>query len=612
MNFPFTEHPCLPAVTREVVVGIVQKYGAQAPAVLQQMETKRREAIALAKRDPLRHGWELEWWKEADALLAQKDTILLANLGGNGSAKTTHAVKRALQVMFDEPGSKVLFLHESDLSSRMVHQKYCYDYLPPEVRPTENWKPKKGVNTRIAYNIDTGFIGSGFSLPNGSSAVFGFYTQDVKIYEGTAWRIIVLDEDAPLSWIDTLLYRLGRAGGKAIWCFTAIKGITPAVHAITAGAKTLRSRPVDPELLPVDHQASENQDWPRGHMPFVQESPREGVKIIYAHSDMNPLSGYDPERGLPAWHGYREIVRLSKGKPVAERERRAYGFSRQNMRTVFPRFSASHIVPVEKMAEILKKPCTRYLVCDPAGNRNFFFIWFAVDQHGRHFVYREWPDVPTFGQWALPSEDSRKWDGIPGPAQQTLGYGVKAYKRMILEAEGWSQVDGVWVPGRRCRGKVLSGEVLSGEEGFVPAEEIFQRFIDPRSGAVNSTAEDSGESSLISRFYEEQRESDGTISGPSMEFEQAYSGSNEDDGLNQITEMLDYDLNEPITHLVNEPRLYVSAACQNLIWALTNYSQHDGGKAACKDPIDTLRYAVLKKCIHVQQGQLGGIAGGGW
>lgn len=587
MQIPFTEHPCLPAVTEPEILAIVERHGARAPEIFEAIERRRVETIAKAAADPLRDGWILEPWRDALKQL-EGDLNLLALFGGNGAGKTFFAVWEAICTIFQVPGARVLFLHESEQSSIDVHQSIVYHYLPPELKPRDGWRPKKTVTTQISYDSKNGFTGNSISFPNGSKAVFGFYNQKVKLYEGGGWTRVVADEDMPLNWLDTLLFRLPRSKGKMLWCFTPIDGITPAIKSVTTGAVTLQSRPVDPDLLPPTHRVDELQDWPLGEMPYIQESTREKTRIMYFHSSMNPLSGYEAAKAI------------GRGKDSITKERRYYGWARNTQRSCFPGFCASHILTAEKMAERLTKPCTHYLVLDPAGARNFYLLWFAVDASGTHYFHREWPDVVNYGEWALPSDDRGKWDGKAGPAQIKVGFGIEQYKKLILEAEGWRRIDGNWVSHNGAPGKPI------------PATPIWQRFIDPRSGVIEAAADDAGESSLIYRFAEEQLDEAGRISGPSMQFEPAYSGKNEDDGLTQIDQMLTFDRTQPLTAMLNEPKIYVSAECGSLIWAMQNYTAHDGPKAASKDPIDALRYAILKKCMHVHSELLAGFSGGGY
>lgn len=594
----FTPHPCLPLPTPAQVEAIIARHGREkAPEVLAEIERRRKETIHLAEKDPFNHGFEFESWRDADRLLALPETRLLANLGANGSAKTTWLVKRAVQKAFLEPESNILLLHETELSSINVHQKFAYRFLPESIRPRDGWKPKKSVSTNIVYDSKGGFAANSLTTPIGGKITFGFYGQDSRGFEGEGYSFIGADENLPLSLLETLMFRLGRAGGKFVWCYTAIQGITPAIAAVIAGARTIEARPVDPEILPPTHRVSEDQDWPVGQMPYIMQGLRPEVKIIYMRADQNPLAGYAPEKGRGAFYGYRELVETLRSKSVAEKERRGYGWTRKAARTLFPGFCAAHVIPHEKMlARLREMPVTRYQIIDPA-SRNFFMIWFAVDAHERHYIYREWPDVPTHGEWAVPSDDARRWNGKRGPAQESLGYGVVEYKRLILELEGGGGGEG---EGRKAEGEV-----------------IFERFIDPRSGATEAMATEAGESSVIDRFADEQTDSAGRVRGPAMILTPAISGKWERDGILQINELLAFNVAEPIVALLNEPHLYVSDACQNVIWALTNYAgrEHEGAASkdeACKDPVDCVRYMALKKCTHVEPAALGGIAGGGW
>jgi hypothetical protein len=201
-----------------------------------------------------------------------------------------------------------------------------------------------------------------------------------------------------------------------------------------------------------------------------------------------------------------------------------------------------------------------------------------TDSLGRRYVYREWPDLPTYGEWAIPSEETRLWDGAPGPAQPTLGFGIMDYKRIILEAEG--------------------NRLENGEWNYSHGEKIYERLMDPRSGTAQTLTEDKGGTSIIDLMTEEQRDKAGALIGPPMWFDGA-PGLHEDQGIIAINDLLSYNEAERLCPIINEPKLYVSSACQNTIWALRNYTRHDGEKAACKDPIDCLRYMATGDSDYV-------------
>jgi len=61
---------------------------------------------------------------------------------------------------------------------------------------------------------------------------------------------------------------------------------------------------------------------------------------------------------------------------------------------------------------------------------------------------------------------------------------------------------------------------------------------------------------------------------------------------------LAFDINEPLSPL-NQPKLYITENCKNLIYCLREWTGHDGDKGATKDPIDCLRYLVVMQPEHI-------------
>jgi len=559
-KFVPTPHPVLKLPTREQAI-------AMGPDRLREVLEQREELIALEKDDPYRGGFYLPTWKDADAML--EESLLLALFGGNGSAKTHYMCRKGVEMMLTNPGCQVLWLHEAEKPSIILHHAIVWHYLPKELKVPVS---KRSRVMNINYSVKNGFSDGKFVLPNGSIGVFGAYKQDIKDYEGPGWKLICADEDMPLEWLKTLMYRLPRCKGKLIWGFTPIRGITPAVRHVVKGAATTESRVA--ELLPQD--VVHVDDCPKGHMPYKQRGVWPDSNVMYFFSEMNPFGNYP------------EMKKLLVGRTKTEIEQRAYGYARNTVGSCFPKFCAVHILKREKVAEILKGKGTRRHVADPASARNMFQIWGFTDQDERKIIYREWPDVPTYGEWAVTAGDNRKWDGDPGPAQPFLGFGVIDYKRQILEAEGNKFEEGKWD--------------LCGEK-------IFERLIDPRSGKAGAMTEDEGGVSLIDMMLDEQVDDKGNLVGPSLDFSQA-NGITEDQGLMVINDQLAYDEKQPLCALLNEPVLYVSEDCQNLIWALQTYTKHDGEKAACKDPIDCLRYLMTWDSEYVDEESMA-VRGGG-
>ena len=565
---PFKPHPMVPIPAEAEIDALIRRVGIDRAAVmLAEYEATRLERIRKSIEDPFHHGFVIEpSWRDADRLLSE-GAGLLCIFGGNRAGKTEYCVRKAVQTLVNGFDKRVLILHEAEPTSIELHHKGVYKYLPNEWRGL-----KRSQTANIKYDDKNGFSNNKFTTPNGGVCMFGCYYQDPRIYEGLAFDLIIGDENMPLRWLEGLKRGLADRNGKFLWPYTAIDGMTPAIKDVTSGAVTMQSLPVDPAVLSPEEIHVE--DCPPGHMPYIQKGAGSNNWIIYFHSKLNPFCNYTR---LVEDYGHKEKV---------VRERRFYGYARNTIRTTFPKFGAHNIID-ERL--VPQKDVSRYLILDPAGARNFFLIWVAVDNAGRHFVYREWPDMPRHGEWALPSEDSRKWDGAPGPAQPALGHGVKEYKRLILEEEGNRWTGTAW-----------------DEKG----EWIDTRYIDPRSGSAQSVAEDSGGTSLIDRFADEQTDAKGVVDGPALYFLPA-PGLREEEGLGAINSLLDFDRTAPITALVNEPKLYVSRRCANVIWAMQNYTQHDGEKAACKDPIDCLRYMATADLQHTPADQLKGFGSRG-
>jgi hypothetical protein len=120
-------------------------------------------------------------------------------------------------------------------------------------------------------------------------------------------------------------------------------------------------------------------------------------------------------------------------------------------------------------------------------------------------------------------------------------------------------------------------------------EEIQARFLDARFGNVKSF-EEGGMVTLIEQLEAEC----------GLTFYPTCSGTREsiDGGVDMINDALFYDPEKPVDFF-NRPRLYISEACQSLIFALSTWTGEDGQKGATKDPIDCLRFLFLANCEFV-------------
>lgn len=395
--------------------------------------------------------------------------------------------------------------------------------------PPEYKSLKKGRVTNIQYSQKNGFSDGTFIFPNGSQCYFLNYAQEKRVIEGGECDIIWCDELVPLDWIETLRYRIVTRRGRLITTFTPISGYTNVVKEYISGAKILESRPA-PIL---DQSIQHAPGVPNGHMPFRAKSRGKDAGVVWFHSQFNPYNPFD------------ELCKTLEGKTTYEKKIRAYGWAESLAGAQFPRFGDLNEIDHDKIPE----EGTNYMVVDPAGARNWFMLWLRAVGQGektRWYVYREWPDA-TYGEWALPDS---KMDGKAGPAQRAGGgRGINEYKEIIRGLEG--------------------------------DEVVEDRYIDPRAGATQAAGKEHG-TSLI-----ELLETD-----PDPMYFTPAPGLRIEEGVALINDALAHDPSQPLSP-INEPKLYVSKQCQNLIYSLREWTGADGDKGASKDPVDCLRYLMV-------------------
>jgi len=487
------------------------------------------EAIANSRRDQYRYGWVLPHWKQADKMLANCRTLLL--LGANRSGKTSYGAKAVVRAAMENAGALIYCFSQNQENSVVVQQAAVYEYLPEEL------KKKATEETHyISFSMQNGFAGNSLVFPNKSRIMFKTYSQfaqNQSILEGMelgaytptganigAWCDEYLQG---MEMLDRLYLRLATRNAKMLLTFTPKDGVTETVRYYIEGAETLENRPA--ELL-------------GGRMvPYAQRNKEKNAAIIYFHSKDNP------------WSGYEAIVEQCKAKNDENYTlTAAYGIPTKNYTTRFPNFSKE--VNVVPHSAIPHKDVTKYMVLDPAGRKNWFMCWVAIDESDCWWVYREWPDS-NVGDWA-------KWHGgkwSNGEGCKGLGYGIKDYVELITSLESET------------------------------ADVIFERLIDPRLGAAKYQAQD-GASSII-----EDLSDAGLIFIPAP-------GIDIEDGLQALQTKMAYNRKKPIDS-ANRPHFYISDRCQNIILALQEYTAEGGLEEAWKDPIDVIRYLAVSGVGYV-------------
>lgn len=522
MAIRWKSHPILIPPTPEEI-------SRMQPEKLAELHEIYHGAIINSETDPYRYGFHLKNWTDADGLLAEFNEVLVS--GGNRSGKTTWAAKCVVRAAIENPGSIIIcFSQNAEISIRQ-QQSAIYDALPEEMR-----RKVLGAEVNVSYTRKNGFSKSSLILPGSRShIIFKTYAQFLSndtILEGaelgsrdSTWINVGSWCDEYLigpELIATLRFRLATRNAKLIVTFTPVDGYTEVVRDYLEGARTVKQK-----------HAVLLSNRP---VPFVQHSKNRNAGIIYFHSEDNPFGGYS------------RIAKDLEGRTTEEILTRAYGVPTKSASTKFPNFDlVVNVIPHDKVPT---KNVTRYMVLDPAGRKNWFMCWIAVDATESYYIYREWPDL-SVGDWA-------KWHGgkfITGDGAKGLGYGIRDYVDLITRSE----------------------------EG----ENVFERLIDPRLGAAKYQSQ-TGASSIIEDLADA-----GLVFVPAP-------GLDIEDGLQAIQSKMAYNRNKPIDAL-NRPHFYVSERCGNIMQALQEYTGEGGPDEAQKDPIDVIRYACIDGLRYIDE-----------
>lgn len=520
---------------------------------------ERHWAIERSKADPLRYGYVSPQWKIVEAQWADGAKCVLI-LGGNRSSKSQYAARKVVEVLVGKPNARAWCFQTTGPNSIEMQQPYIHAHIPPEWRDV-----KKGKIADVTYRRKTGFSESTFILPNESQCVFRNYAQDVATIEGGEIDIAWCDELVPLSWLETIRYRLVTRNGIMVVTFTPIDGYSATVKEFLQGADTVMESEA-PLLLKDKARPEAGFEM----VPRVQKCRNPQNRVVYFHTSENPWSGYQ---------------RIRSDLATASREQilcRAYGVPTKAIGNQFPRFNRDvHVIPADRVP----RDGTWFHVVDPCSGRNFFMVWAVVTPDDRIVIAREWPQPDDYiegiglpGDWAEP--DGKLHDGRRGDAQRPFGFGLDRYKAEIERVERQLA--------RHCHGP--------GAPDDMPSVRVFERIMDSRFGNAPTLAR-AETTTLIDDF-----------SAIGIDFIPA-PGEEQAEGIDKINSALDFDTTRPVGPL-NQPRLYVSDRCRNTIFALQEWTGKDGKHGACKDPIDVLRYLVLSKPQHVGDATFRPVGGG--
>ena len=144
-----------------------------------------------------------------------------------------------------------------------------------------------------------------------------------------------------------------------------------------------------------------------------------------------------------------------------------------------------------------------------------------------------------------------------------------------------------------------------------------ERIIDPRA-ARNPSAAAAGGTCPIDELLKEHRDpKTGELLAPRMLFtpaatSRARGGFEVETGIQAVGALLEFNREQPLCPLVNEPRLYVTRNCEQVIWTLENYTGQGGESGGCKDFADLLRYLAMSDLRHVRAGEQRSRGGGSY
>jgi hypothetical protein len=567
----------------------------------------RAKLLRAELEDPLNHGLRLPQSRMVDELLDRYQ--LVYESGGKRAGKTEDGIPRFLRGCMAYGKAKRWAMQDNALSSVANLQQTFWKYLPAWIKALNN---KRSGTHRVHYSPQNGFDLT-LILPNGCEIYFLNYTQNPQDFLG--WELgkatdvpavpgvpdigALLDENCPLAWLENIQLRCSTRGAKIHWMYSPQDGITPAIKELKANARTLESRPA--ELL---SDRVNVPGLPKGHMPLVQVDEAKHLAIFYRFTELNPFSGYSNPGGV------RDLCLGKKDRNYTMAH--AYGYCEAVRGRVFPLFGEWNVIKAADMPA----EGTNWMVTDPATARNWYTLWVRCTHGGEIWAYREWPSYDGLGEWAVTSKNPRRLNGERGPAQTAVGYGAEEYRRLFARLER------VPVPALVREGKVTEGLASVADphhrlliERAVKAEadlenvreEIFQRLIDPRASKTKSAME-AGAITLMAKLWQE-------VPGlPKMPFYDA-PGLELRDGISLINELLFFRQDEQRVSIINEPKLWVSESCRNLIWALKTYSLPDdverASDNACEDPIDCLRYLVTHGVRYIRPGGKVETQGGG-
>jgi hypothetical protein len=293
---------------------------------------------------------------------------------------------------------------------------------------------------------------------------------------------------------------------------------------------------------------------------------------------------------------------MKPGTPISKILWKAYGVAEATTNVVYSAFSrAAHVLPQER----LPKEGTWYHIADPCdGTRNWAMSWIKINPQGISLIAREWPQegdrIPGIGDpgpWAVPST-GKNHDGDRGDAQNDFKLGFEGVVNEVERIE-------------RELGELevkLHGEGSVTKDAKGPRIKVFQRIMDSHVANRDTMTHSSSETFIETmERYGLEFDASGHESGATGGGIKTVEG-----GAKYVQDLLIYDTEkceaDPTTGRMifhgQAPKLRVAENCTNHIFMFENWTNGDGGKGACKDFADLIRYYAISRPENINTAKL--------
>lgn len=534
-------------------------------------------------------------------------------MGSNRSGKTDFMSKLTVQTMMlgDKKCCSGAQTHQTQKKNQMRRVWY---YLPQELKDRNlvNRKAKDAVEN-ISFTEKNGFAGSRVTLANKSQLDFITYEMTTNSLEGVEYDLAWPDEEYGIGHYNLLTTRITSRAGVFVGTFTPLNGYTAPIAAFLNGSVPTRYhvaylRPTDGgEKLPWEELNLTRGEYERltawrrqgqqGDCDVPESRPEDCFEWLFDEGDgRNSVRiprgrafdavprvavcqggdaaaiwfyGSDNPYGLPA-----ELIQTKMADENAEDKIYAavYGMARDMRGRLVRTFTDANVIDPKN----LPKRLVRFMVVDPAPERNWCMGWFGFDPLTKTlYMYREWPgpyEVPgqgVPGAWVKPSDRNHGLnDGARGDAQESFGFAYLQYKYEIARLEGWTDYCR-WIADGNFAMRPPDDETVEDWDEIDGAREKMEfRLLDSRAASQ----------SKISRSTNQTLMDD---------LEQLVGGWQVADG-----QKCEVGYNRLIDKC-RTGRFLITSDCVNTRECFRLLTGKDGQKGAAKDMIDLCRYAVM-------------------